>query len=164
MINTNDFDDRGRCRHHPHIKLRKKKLFGKGWKVLMSACPDCCVDELRRIRTVERANNKRMQQKLDRSERGSAAGGPGSLASGLQSLPSNGSQHLQSLPSHGSQHRPQYPPQVGFAGGHAPLADDRSRDERSAASGPRSLASNGSQPRNQPQYQPPPSSYRVCST
>jgi hypothetical protein len=50
MADTNEFDPKtGRCIHHPRICLRKKKLFGKGWKALMSACPDCCVDELRGI-------------------------------------------------------------------------------------------------------------------
>jgi hypothetical protein len=47
MKNTGDYDPKtGRCVHHPHIRLRKKKLFGKGWTALMSACPDCCIDEL----------------------------------------------------------------------------------------------------------------------
>lgn len=72
-VNTNNYDKRGRCVVHPHIRLRKKKLLnrlclgssnkdnpdGGGWKILMSACPDCCVDELRRIRLVEE-NNKRL--------------------------------------------------------------------------------------------------------
>lgn len=48
-INTNNFDSKGRCSNHPQIRLRKKKLFGRGWKVLMNACPDCCVEELRRL-------------------------------------------------------------------------------------------------------------------
>ena len=48
--NSHNFhpDSRGRCIHHPQNRLRKKKLFG-GWKVLMKACPDCCVEELRRL-------------------------------------------------------------------------------------------------------------------
>jgi len=72
-VNTNNYDKKGRCVVHPHIRLRKKKLLnrlclgssskdnpdGGGWKILMSACPDCCVDELRRIRLVEE-NNKRL--------------------------------------------------------------------------------------------------------
>jgi len=69
MINTCDYDSKGRCVHHPHIKLRKKKYFGRGWKILMSACPDCCVDELRRIRLVEEHNRKKMRAKLEKSER-----------------------------------------------------------------------------------------------
>ena len=36
-------DSRGRCKRHPHNRLRKKALFG-GWKVLMKACPDCCIE------------------------------------------------------------------------------------------------------------------------
>ena len=51
MTDKNDFDPKtGRCIYHPQVRLRKKQLFGKGWKVLMSTCPDCCVSELRRIR------------------------------------------------------------------------------------------------------------------
>ena len=61
-INTNEYDSKGRCKHHSHIRLRKKKLFGRGWKVMMSACPDCCVDELRRMRCIEE-NRKRMKEK-----------------------------------------------------------------------------------------------------
>jgi hypothetical protein len=65
IINTSDFDPKtGRCIHHDHIRLRKKKLFGKGWKVLMSACPDCCVDELRRLRSVEENNMKNAKTKM----------------------------------------------------------------------------------------------------
>mmetsp|Transcript_24253 Transcript_24253/g.51960 ORF Transcript_24253/g.51960 Transcript_24253/m.51960 type:complete len:534 (-) Transcript_24253:18-1619(-) len=45
-----DYDDRGRCVRHHHIRLRRKKLFGfGGWKVLLSACPDCCAEELHRM-------------------------------------------------------------------------------------------------------------------
>jgi len=46
---TNNYDSKGRCVRHPHVRLRKKKFLGRGWKVLMSACPDCCVDELRKL-------------------------------------------------------------------------------------------------------------------
>jgi len=61
--NTNNYDKKGRCVVHPHIQLRKKKFLkrlsigassdkcnseGGGWKILLSACPECCVDELRR--------------------------------------------------------------------------------------------------------------------
>ncbi|KAL9188892.1 hypothetical protein ACHAXT_011382 [Thalassiosira profunda] len=44
-----EFDDRGRCVSHPHIKLRKKKLLG-GWKVLLVNCPDCCIEEMLRMK------------------------------------------------------------------------------------------------------------------
>jgi len=50
-ISTNSYDSKGRCVRHPHVRLRKKKILGRGWKVLMSACPDCCVEELRRIKS-----------------------------------------------------------------------------------------------------------------
>lgn len=58
QINTNNYDSKGRCVDHPHIRLRKKKMLGRGWKVLMSACPDCCVEELRRIKLVESDRKK----------------------------------------------------------------------------------------------------------
>jgi len=76
ITNTSDYDTKtGRCIHHPHVRLRKKKLFGKGWKVLMSACPDCCVGELRRIRVAEENNLKRTLEKrksIDSSSRRSS--------------------------------------------------------------------------------------------
>lgn len=54
---TNNYDSKGRCVRHPHVKLRKKKFLGRGWKVLMSACPDCCVDELRRLHAKKQSIN-----------------------------------------------------------------------------------------------------------
>ena len=39
----------GRCIHHPTIRLRKKKLFGRGWKIVIGHCPDCCLDEMKRM-------------------------------------------------------------------------------------------------------------------
>ena len=70
MADTNEFDPKtGRCIHHPHVRLRKKKLFGKGWKVLMSACPDCCVDELRRIRVAEENSLKLAVEREKKIER-----------------------------------------------------------------------------------------------
>lgn len=57
-INTNNYDKKGRCVNHPQIRLRKKKLFGRGWKVLMNACPDCCVDELRRFKSAEASKRR----------------------------------------------------------------------------------------------------------
>mmetsp|Transcript_11428 Transcript_11428/g.24737 ORF Transcript_11428/g.24737 Transcript_11428/m.24737 type:complete len:954 (+) Transcript_11428:310-3171(+) len=70
-IDTNEYDRKGRCVRHPHVRLRKKKLFGRGWKVLMSACPDCCVDELKRIRLVE--EGKRKASKRPSAPRAAAA-------------------------------------------------------------------------------------------
>jgi len=63
-IDTNEYDERGRCVRHPHVKLRKKKMFGKKWKVLMSACPDCCVDELKRIRLKDEHGRKEFSADL----------------------------------------------------------------------------------------------------
>ena len=36
QLNTNEWDAKGRCVRHKHVRLRKKKMLGKGWKVLMS--------------------------------------------------------------------------------------------------------------------------------
>ena len=47
-INTNEYDVNGRCVRHPQVRLCKKTLFG-GWKMLMSVCPNCCLQELHRI-------------------------------------------------------------------------------------------------------------------
>ena len=54
---TNNYDSKGRCIRHPHVRLRKKKFLGRGWKVLMSACPDCCVDELRRLHAKKKSTD-----------------------------------------------------------------------------------------------------------
>ena len=63
-INTNNYDSKGRCVNHPQVRLRKKKLFGRGWKVLMNACPDCCVDELRRFKRVESSKRRQLQSSI----------------------------------------------------------------------------------------------------
>ena len=48
-LNTTEYDSKGRCVRHPAIRLRKKKIFG-GWKILIGHCPECCLDEMRRVR------------------------------------------------------------------------------------------------------------------
>jgi hypothetical protein len=61
-IPNSEYDPKsGRCVHHPHVRLRKKNLFGRGWKVLMTACPDCCIDELHRIRSIDKNTNMKKQ-------------------------------------------------------------------------------------------------------
>ena len=47
--NTAECDKKGRCTKHPAIQLRKRKLFG-GWKIIIGHCPECCLDEMRRVR------------------------------------------------------------------------------------------------------------------
>ena len=47
-INPNEPDASGRCVRHPQVRLRKKTFFG-GWKILISACPNCCLQELQRM-------------------------------------------------------------------------------------------------------------------
>ena len=49
MAEPSAYTDRGRCVRHPHIKLRKKKLMG-GWKIMLVNCPDCCIEEMLRMR------------------------------------------------------------------------------------------------------------------
>ena len=49
MINPNEYDSRGRCVRHPHVRLRRKSVVSGEWRVLLSACPNCCVDELYRL-------------------------------------------------------------------------------------------------------------------
>lgn len=49
-INKHEYDDKGRCVRHPNVRLRKKKAFGRGWKVLIQRCPECCLDELRMVK------------------------------------------------------------------------------------------------------------------
>ena len=48
-LNTAEYDKKGRCVRHPAIRLRKKKIFG-GWKIIIGHCPECCLDEMRRVR------------------------------------------------------------------------------------------------------------------
>ena len=49
-INKHEYDAKGRCVRHPNVRLRKKKAFGRGWKVLIHRCPECCLDELRMVK------------------------------------------------------------------------------------------------------------------
>ena len=52
ILEPSTYDDKGRCMKHPHIRLRKKKLMG-GWKVMLVNCPDCCIEEMLRMRLEE---------------------------------------------------------------------------------------------------------------
>ena len=55
-LNTAEYDKKGRCIRHPAIRLRKKKIFG-GWKIIIGHCPECCLDEMRRVRDEIGAEN-----------------------------------------------------------------------------------------------------------
>lgn len=46
---TNLYDKSGHCVNHPHVRMRKKKLWGGGWNILISNCPDCCLEEMGRL-------------------------------------------------------------------------------------------------------------------
>ena len=88
ITNPNEYDEKGRCVRHPWIRLRKKKLFGKGWKVLLSACPNCCANELRRVEAAfqRREGARQVLQRLQETgsvrheERESRRGSPCPLA------------------------------------------------------------------------------------
>jgi len=58
------FDDRGRCIKHPHIRLRRKKMLG-GWKIMMTNCPDCCIEQMLAMR------NEQQRSKGGGSKKGS---------------------------------------------------------------------------------------------
>ena len=75
-INTNNYDHKGRCVNHPQIRLRKKKIFGRGWKVLMNACPDCCVDELRRFKSAEVSKRRQLRSEHQYQGGGSVRSAP----------------------------------------------------------------------------------------
>jgi hypothetical protein len=99
-INTNNYDSKGRCRSHPHIQLRKKKLLGvsKKWKVLMNACPECCIEELRRIKLNE--SKRRNQERVSSSSSGNRPSPPGHSSNHkLQHLNSNATTRPTSPPS-----------------------------------------------------------------
>ncbi|KAL3804505.1 hypothetical protein HJC23_002544 [Cyclotella cryptica] len=62
-LNTAEHDAKGRCVRHPDIRLRKKKLLG-GWKILIGHCPECCLEEMRRVRDeIEGGESKRKKEK-----------------------------------------------------------------------------------------------------
>ena len=48
-IVTFDPDARGFCKRHPTVRLKKKTLTRR-WKVKLSNCPECCLDEMRRLK------------------------------------------------------------------------------------------------------------------
>jgi hypothetical protein len=47
------FDRKGYCIRHPMVQLRKKKFLG-GWNVMMNNCPECCMEEMRRLKRVSK--------------------------------------------------------------------------------------------------------------
>ena len=84
-VNKHEHDAKGRCVRHPAVRLRKKRAFGRGWKVLIHRCPECCLDELR----VVKAELSRSAGRLPPTpERGAGGGGAGfSPAGSLSSTP-----------------------------------------------------------------------------
>ena len=68
------YDSRGRCQRHPHIQLRKKKMLG-GWRVLLVNCPDCCVEEMLRMKDERGRRKKDGGRRSSASQDGSRDGG-----------------------------------------------------------------------------------------
>ena len=48
-----EYDARGYCVHHPQVRMRKKKVLGGNWLVLLNVCPKCCLDEMYRLQILE---------------------------------------------------------------------------------------------------------------
>jgi hypothetical protein len=67
IINPCDYNELGWCRRHPStVRMRKKKLVS-GWHVLLSQCPQCCLDEMMRI---QRLSNKEALERQSSSSKG----------------------------------------------------------------------------------------------
>ena len=89
VINPCDYNELGWCRRHPStVRMRKKKLVS-GWQVLLSQCPQCCLDEMMRI---QRLSNK------EALERQSSSKGEGESLAGFskKSNSSKSSSHKKS--------------------------------------------------------------------
>ena len=70
---TARYDAKGKCIRHPTVRLRKKKLFG-GWQILLSNCPECCLDEMRRVKDERSRSSKSKSGSRCGSESGSLGG------------------------------------------------------------------------------------------
>lgn len=67
-INTCEFDSKGRCVRHPTVRLRQKKLL-QGWKVVLSNCPECCLDEMKRVKADRAVKHKSGKSKKKGSKK-----------------------------------------------------------------------------------------------
>ena len=77
LAEPSPFDDKGRCTKHPHIRLRKKKMLG-GWKILLVNCPDCCIEEMLRMRREGGSAKDSGSEKRGKSSRNRNSGPSGS--------------------------------------------------------------------------------------
>jgi hypothetical protein len=94
-INTCDYDERGWCRRHPTtVHLRKKNMFRSTWQVLLSHCPECCLDEMKRVRDMREKqsrkkcgvrSSKKSSISSERSESGETSGSHASSRGGRSS-------------------------------------------------------------------------------
>ena len=71
--NINTYDKYGRCIHHPQIQLRRRQLFSFSteWKTILKVCPDCCMEELKRLYasgSSKKMNDKKKENELDKTE------------------------------------------------------------------------------------------------
>lgn len=55
-----EWDERGRCRSHPWVRLRKKR-FLRGWTVLLDACPECAAKTAQRKRSIAAGKSARIR-------------------------------------------------------------------------------------------------------
>lgn len=81
-INTCDCDERGWCRRHPTtVQLRKKNIFRSTWQVLLSQCPECCLDEMKRVRDVQKQLRKKGVVRLNSTSESSGRSESGETSS-----------------------------------------------------------------------------------
>lgn len=126
---TSAFDDKGRCVKHPHIKLRKKKMLG-GWKVMLVNCPDCCIEEMLKMR----------------KSQGGAGGENGKhTKNGLSKTNQKNNPPFQRKESHGdtSSQSSALPPISQLTISHRKSSNGGGDDERSTSSGSASTITYG---------------------
>ena len=84
FVPTNEptpYDEKGRCTKHPHIRLRRKKMLG-GWKVVMTHCPDCCIEQMLAMRNEQYGNKGRNNKGVEQRRRSSSRESQGSRSQG----------------------------------------------------------------------------------
>lgn len=158
-LNTAEYDSKGRCVRHPAIRLRKKKMFG-GWKIIIGHCPECCLEEMRRVRDEigaeqdvdigggggrgerERSHRKEKKKKSKSSNRERRSKHRSSAADSISEVGSEG--HQRSPNGRAGSHQHQHPP-PGPHPGHHPQAPHRDGDsEVTGSTAPTSMDGNGS--------------------
>ena len=69
--NTSTYNDKGFCNRHPTVRLRKKKtIFSKELdQVVLSTCPECCLDEMKRVKEDVYFNNYKCRRKIKKKKK-----------------------------------------------------------------------------------------------